>query len=699
VSARLRLLIPLIAGLGCPADPGGDTEDTAETGDTSAPAPPARVAQRVRVTLDGAPVADVVVAQPGRPGLWRTDAEGLATVELAVDVSYEVWVTASHPTARTEGRRVRDPGEGVVEVPLVRYVDVDNPAYSFQDPGTPFRNDSTSQCSHCHVTINEDWYGSMHASAASNPVVHDLYAGTSTHASRAACEAAGGRWASARTPGDDAPSERCHVGPSVLADLDPTCDVPPCEGPPADVGGCADCHAPGIDGALGGRDLLDARGVAFEGGVHCDVCHKVESVHLDEAPGVAGRLRLLRPSEPSPSDTLGTFLPLSFGPHHDVPNPRMGNVQRDHFSDATLCAGCHEDVHAPRVPGATADPARWPDGRLPIQTTYSEWRDGPLGGAAPCQSCHMPPDARVTNSADLQIFQLFEGSGDLASGWPRPAGAVRRHTFVGPRDPEGRMLELSAEVAVVPQVIDDAVRAEVTVRNVGPGHALPTGEPMRHLVLRVAARCGDAPLRPVGGDVIPDFGGALAIQERGADWSRWPGARVGERIRVVERPGTFHDPPGTGPFGDGTFSPAEKGMPVERFVGEARIVGVDGDRVTLEGPLPAGDRAYRVDDDGWIGPGDDARAAAGGPGFAFGKVLVDGAGSRQVPAHRAVDVASDNRLPPGAAYTTTHTFALDGCADPEVGATLTWRAYPVGLARQKAWHNPERSLTTTWRRP
>ena len=68
------------------------------------------------------------------------------------------------------------------------------------------------------------------------------------------------------------------------------------------AGDCADCHAPAIDGEVGGRDLLEAGGLegknsaegdrAYEYGVHCDLCHKVDQIHLDAKPGVGGRLGL-----------------------------------------------------------------------------------------------------------------------------------------------------------------------------------------------------------------------------------------------------------------------------------------------------------------------------------------------------------------------------------------------------------------------
>ena len=101
--------------------------------------------------------------------------------------------------------------------------------------------------------------------------------------------------------------ERCYVGPGTLLDLNEDCGVDgSCDESPEQTGQCADCHAPGIDGELGGRDLLEATELSYDYGVHCDVCHRTDAVDPDAAsPGVAGKLMLTRPSEVSSSPTLG----------------------------------------------------------------------------------------------------------------------------------------------------------------------------------------------------------------------------------------------------------------------------------------------------------------------------------------------------------------------------------------------------------
>ena len=674
------------------ADDGDGDEDSDE--DEDGPEPTSRPVE-VRVTLDGVPLAGIPVMQPGTEIEGLTDESGVVTLVLDLGVGAP-GVAVSHPDARIGGAELYDSDfEAGVDIELARFATGDNLLYEFQDPGTPEINDSTTYCAHCHVTINEDWAGSVHRQAASNPVLHDVYAGTSGAIVDAdACEARGGTWAMGIGPGTGAPAERCYIGAGTLPDLNTGCGgAAPCDGVAEETGACADCHAPGIDGELGGRDLLEATGLSHEYGVHCDVCHKVESVDLDSPePGVAGRLRILRPSEAG--FTAGPWEPLTFGPYRDVLNPRMGSVQRDHFTEASLCAGCHEYDQPVLVPGASLDAERWPSGRLPVHSTVSELVDGPFGTSVPCQSCHMPPDAEAGNSADLG--NVFDLDGGVAGGWMRHAGAVRRHVWFGPRHDEQRMVDLAATVSLETTVEEDALLVTATVRNSGPGHAIPTGEPLRSLVLVVEATCDGARLAGIGGAAVPDLGGARDQRDASEGWTVWPGARAGQRLRVVSRPGGFVDYEGFGPFGDGRFSIEEKGVPIEDVVGEVAITAVASDgTLSLDAALPDGDRAYLVDASaGLPGDGDAAVGLAGLPGAAFARVMVDAEGNRMVPHHAAVDVTSDNRILPTRAVTSAHRFE-GGCAAPEARAVLLHRPYPLALARERGWPLAEAVMART----
>ena len=605
---------------------------------------PAQVA--VLVTLDDAPAADTLVMQGGTQTHVRTDADGRVMLPIDLATPGQVWAVASHPQARIRAMRVQPPVAEPVRIELARF-GVDNPDYHFTDPGTRERRGTTAQCAHCHQTINDAWWSSVHSTAASNQRLHDLYAGTG-----AECETP----REGRLPGGGV-GPRCYVADGVLPTLNPeTCGDGPCPDP-ARTGACADCHAPGIDGQLGGRDLLDADGFAYEGGVHCDVCHSVESVDLDAtAPGVAGRLRILRPSTEAPvSLGAGGFLPLTFGPSHDSPNPRMGSVQRDHYRSGAICAGCHEYTQPALVPGTQLDPERWPDGRLPVHTTYGEWRAGVLADAMSCPDCHMPPDPLTSNGANLERFPLADIG--VQGGWMRPAGSVRAHSWVGPRTLGARMLQLAAAVFVRSEVRDGRVHAQVTVRNAGAGHAIPTGEPLRALLLRVRAYCGDAELPAVGGDALPEWAGHVSGPPQ-----------PGDRLRVARHTGETHAYRGYGAFEHGQ-------LPVTEVVGEATVVDVVDGQPVYDAPPPEGELRWLVR---------DARQLAGASGFAFARVMADAAGREMVPHFLATDVTSDNRLMPQQSFTSTHVFTTD-CPDPQVHARLLYRPFPMALAAERGW--------------
>jgi len=657
------------------------TVDTVDTG-LRPPTLPFSNEVVVTVTLDGQPVEDAWVSVGGGMNT-ETDAAGTATVFHDGGSTLVV----SHPEART---RSTTPNGPTASVALERFSVVDNPLYIFQDPGVAGELGNTGQCGHCHGSMVTDWTASPHRDAASNPVVQDVFAGTAQLPTEAECTTAGGTWRPGLGPGTGLAADRCYLGDGALPDLNDDCgDATSCDAVATNTAGCADCHAPGIDGELGGRSLLDATGLAFTEGIHCDVCHKAESIDLAAPPGVAGAFRLLRPSDPSTSPIFD-WAPLTFGPYPDVPNPRMGAAQRDHFRSAEFCGASHELTQDAQIAGQTIDPARWPDG-LPVHSTYAEWLAGDYAPSSPCQSCHMPPDPRWGNSADLTGDAPLI---DVATGWWRPPGAVRRHLWDGPRGAEG-LLDLAAALDLEVTTVDSVTTAVVTTRNVGAGHAIPTGEPMRSLLLLVEARCGTEPLATTGGDTVPEFGGALDVRPSTEDWSTWPGASVGDRIRVVNRAG-WRDYSGPGPFGDGSFDAAAKGLPMESWVGEASVVAVNGDAVTLDVPLPAGDVAYRVDGSGLPADGEPSRAWAGAPGFAFARVLADAEGNRQVAHHRAIDIVSDNRLMPQQAAMTTHVFEST-CPDPTVTARLVHRPYPLREARLRRWDGRDQVMAEVTR--
>jgi hypothetical protein len=245
--------------------------------------------------------------------------------------------------------------------------------------------------------------------------------------------------------------------------------------------------------------------------------------------------------------------------------------------------------------------------------------------------------------------------------------------------------------------------ASVTARNVGAGHALPTGEPLRQLAVLVEATAGDAPVAAIGGRAIDVAGGALAhgaigegvvVEGRQATFSGpIAGAEAALVLRFTRPTGAWADfeGPGVGWFSEPGRTAEEKGLPIHDLVGEVAVASVtpseDGASVvvTLAADPPAiepGDVAYLVAEGQW----------AGAAGWLHAKVLADREGRSGVHHYQAVDIVRDNRLAAGGQSTTTHRFPAPGPGSPplRVEARLVYRALADSVARRYAW--PRRDL-------
>lgn len=702
-------LLPLLLGfLGCTeidvqqSSALGSIETAGATGSSpnSKENPLAYYLIHVKITLDGAPPqSPIKLKQGGVDKIFKTNNDGHALMNVQLTGVGQIVIHASHPDARV-GAKVIEPEDLPTEIVinLKRFDQSDNPEYKFIYPGTP---EDQLSCAHCHNAINEQWYGTPHQRSASNPFLHDVYAGVvSALNTQVSCTQAGGKWLRGVIPGQKEPGYRCYLGPGALPDLNPHCgNDASCDTAATDFGGCADCHAPGLNGQIGHRNLLEARGTPYKFGIHCDVCHRVESVDLQKAPGVAGALRLLRPSEP-PFASFLQNLPLTFGPFMDVSNYEMGAVQRDHFGQSRFCAACHDYEVDVKPRWGPIDQERWPSGKLPVQSTYQEWREGPMNPGTPCGSCHMPPNPAAWNGADLERFKGgYEQS--ARAGWMRPAGSVRDHTWVGPRAPSSGMLESAAALNISSTIDKDGNHLYlVEVKNVGAGHALPTGLPARSLILLVKAFCDGQELPAIGGNVVPAFAGETSRRLAEQDWTKWPEAKSGDKIRVLRENSSkpWIDYQGPGRFGSGGFRAEEKGLSNLVYVGESTVVAQMPDGTAkLDKPLPEGDIAVLAEAANL--EGGPPRMLSGAPGFAFARVFADRNGELNVPSFRAADVVSDNRIPPQSGHQSRHVFAGDCATQPKLRATLLYRSFPPSWIRHWRWDRDDRVILQHQHKP
>jgi len=656
------------------------------------------------VDQDGSPVSDATVLFGGRSDTQvLTDASGVFTIWYTPEGSGEPAIVAAKEGYRAIADEFFD-ATSVITLTLRRISEVDNLAYVYQDPGDG-ENVLLEDCTHCHTSFVADFVQSGHAESARNPLLHDLYAGVASGHDSDSCVQAGGTWASGHVPGTEGDTvEKCYLGGGVLPDLNPQCGGVaqlPCDAPgaaaPSEFGACADCHAPGINGVAGGRDLHDAHGLAYDMGVHCDTCHKVRDIDMTRPPGVGQRLVMGRPSEPG--GAMFEWDPVYYGPLIDVPNVAMGGSYQPKFELAVFCAGCHEQEQPALVPGTVLAP-EWTAG-LPTHSTYSEWQQGPYNQeATQCQFCHMPANTELHNAVDLST----PDNASITFGFTRDTEDIRQHVFRGPLQGSPRLIDTAVYVSLALATEGDELVVDTSLTNLGCGHAVPTGEPMRALVLVVEADGACGPLTPSAGMTVPDIGGAHATGIVDEDLTvagtlvQWPGhdASEGDVLRAVRPSGVYDDYAAIGPWFSKT--PEEKGMEIFDPVGETSILSIAGDTLTTDTPLDV-----QAEDTVFVGApwtsappdGDPSAPLAGHPGYAFAKVLTDDAGNRHVPHYRAIDIASDNRIGPGDSARTSHRFTLPvGCTDVEVRATLLYRPVPLLLAAERGWDAADYVIAT-----
>lgn len=319
---------------------------------------------------------------------------------------------------------------------LTRLPAEDNTEYAWVDPAP--NPAEIGNCANCHAEIYREWLHSGHARSVTGRRFRNLYEGTDWHG-------------------------KPNVGWGLLTQY------------PDGAGVCASCHAPAAPpfvppqngGGIGG-DLRQVQGVAARG-VHCDYCHKIESIANGTIGLTHGRfnLRLLRPTEGQ----------LFFGALDDV--DRGEDAYSSLYRDSRYCASCHEGV----VFG------------VHVYSTFSEWQASPAARQGrQCQDCHMKPTGRMTNMAP--------GHGGIER---HPSTLANHRFFDGSRE---AMLRRAVRASVRFQRRRDAIGAQVRLWAEDIGHRLPTGFVDRHLVLVVEGQtAAGRTVLPRAGPTLPPLTG------------------------------------------------------------------------------------------------------------------------------------------------------------------------------------------------
>lgn len=196
---------------------------------------------------------------------------------------------------------------------------------------------------------------------------------------------------------------------------------------------CLRCHAPV---AIEKGDLALRQKVSWEG-VTCDYCHSVRDVTF-------GGL--------NPKVVLDFSLVKS-GPHKNVESMAHRTAYSTVHTSAAICAPCHEYRNALG---------------FPVLTTYSEWKNSRHAKEGKvCQSCHM-----------------YRTTGDIVDPRiKRSSTPINLHQMPGSHSLEQLTKTIGATLSTSWQ--QDRLRVQVEIANKAAGHYVPTGSPLRQLILEV----------------------------------------------------------------------------------------------------------------------------------------------------------------------------------------------------------------------
>ncbi|HMD86949.1 MAG TPA: multiheme c-type cytochrome [Terriglobia bacterium] len=199
---------------------------------------------------------------------------------------------------------------------------------------------------------------------------------------------------------------------------------------------CLSCHSPI---AVQSGDMALVKKVSWEG-ITCDYCHSIRDVTL---------------TGPNPKVTVDYSLVKS-GPWKDVDSPAHGTVFSSVHTSSLICASCHEYRNSL--------------GFL-VLSTYSEWSKSAYGANnQSCQSCHM--------------YQVQGNVVDPRVQRTAQAG-INLHQIPGSHSMQQLEKALHAQLSATHQ--SGRLQVVVEVTNRGAGHSVPTGSPMRQLILEVRA--------------------------------------------------------------------------------------------------------------------------------------------------------------------------------------------------------------------
>jgi nitrate/TMAO reductase-like tetraheme cytochrome c subunit len=199
---------------------------------------------------------------------------------------------------------------------------------------------------------------------------------------------------------------------------------------------CLSCHSPI---AVETGDLALKKKVSWEG-VTCDYCHSIRDVSF------AGR---------NPKAKV-EFTLVKSGPLKDAPSMAHGTVYSPVHVTSEICAPCHEYKNALG---------------FPVLSTYSEWKNSKYANEGKqCQSCHM-----YSVAGDVVDPRILRTS----------TAKVNLHEMPGSHSIAQLTSTVKAQMAAVRE--GGNLKVTIDVSNEKAGHYVPTGSPLRQIVLELKA--------------------------------------------------------------------------------------------------------------------------------------------------------------------------------------------------------------------
>lgn len=418
-------------------------------------------------------VADARVRIAGSKEFTLTDINGRFTVDTPLFSARAIQITAGKDgwfnnsvNALTGNKNTR--------IMLYPIPTDDNPDYRFISPAI---------CARCHNTLAKYWDKSKMAHTTSNVKVLNMYNGTD----------ATGREIS---------------GPGYKIDN------------PGEDGDCVSCHAPSAAVTRGGaKDIEKALWSPKTewDGISCDFCHKIRKVTKTSDSPSLFKANLKRQT-PLQGNSI-----LVFGPYDDVVNSVMSASYSPAFDKGNYCAVCHSQVRKTKDTWNRRDvytDAEWQsfdigdDSVIPVQTTYQEWKTWQNSLAADdsnkgkrCQDCHM------SWRKEMLPYDNYVIDGHARDMWgtKRDPQNIRPHHFDGGTEIQ---LKTALSMEIEGQINDDILEVNVFITNTNGGHWVPTGDPMRNVMLVLSAKDSDGKvLKKLKGDELPSWTGIGKLED------------------------------------------------------------------------------------------------------------------------------------------------------------------------------------------